>query len=123
MAPTCQNAYNGTTPNFKEIFLGRCFYFLNILQKDNCKIDANNYDCGKIFDQLSKTVLNKDPCQITEKDYEAFLSMTYHDIGANNTLFWSGTYNPAHQSKLYLDSCLTGSFTQAKLTKCFFLTK
>lgn len=90
-------AYNGTTRNIQQIFLGRCYYFLNILQKDNCIINASNYDCNDIWNEFYNTIKGKDPCSLTIDNFSKLLNMVNQTIPANTSLFWSGTYTPAHE--------------------------
>ena len=94
-----RDSYNGTTKNIEQIFKGRCHYFLNILQRTNCFIKSTAYNCSEIWSDFSKIVVGKDPCDLKVDDFERFLNMVDHPIMVNTSLFWSGTYTPAHDSK------------------------
>ena len=87
---------NGTTPSFDQIFLGRCFYFLNIQQNSNCDINPANYDCSAILAAFKSAIVGKDPCSVTISDFNKFLSLASHPIPQNGSLFWSGTAVTAH---------------------------
>lgn len=94
--------YNASTPGLKEIFVGRCYYFINVAQKGNCDFDKSKYDCNKIWDTFSSITI-KNTGNI--EDYEPLFQLTDHPINENGSLFWSGTYNQAHQCKvLYYNS-------------------
>jgi hypothetical protein len=98
---SASNACNKTQNdgNFlKEIFIGRCFYFYNILKKTECFIIDKNYDCPKIWLKFEETV-KKSNCNVS--DFDDLFKLTDHNIPENETVFWSGTYTPAHQCKLH----------------------
>ncbi len=101
----CRNTYNGTTHNIEQIFLGRCFYFLNILQLSNCNLNDTVYDCNSIWTVFQSVVVGKDPCDLKISDFDDLLKMVDHYIAPNTSLFWSGTYTPAHDSKYYRLFC------------------
>ena len=88
---------NGTTLNFEQIFLGRCFYFIHVLHATDCDIQAMNISCTELYNQFAAAVLDKDPCDIKMEDFNRFLDLAEHPIGVNLTMFWSGTYTPAHE--------------------------
>jgi hypothetical protein len=90
-------AYNGTTRNIQQIFLGRCYYFLNILQKDNCLINANDYSCNDIWNEFYNVIKGKEPCSLTIDSFSRLLTLANQTIPPNTSLFWSGTYTPAHE--------------------------
>ena len=92
-----RSSYNATTVGIKEIFIGRCYYFLNVLQKTNCEIDPRNYDCLAIWNEFEKVIIGKEPCSIKIEDFDKFLELVNHPIPESKTLFWSGTYSTAYQ--------------------------
>jgi len=92
----CQTKSNGTTKNLEQIFLGRCYYFLNIQQISNCDINPTKYDCAKIFNSFRTALVGKTPCSVNVTDFSEFLSLVDHPIAANTSVFWSGTYTPTH---------------------------
>ncbi|CAF0813814.1 unnamed protein product [Brachionus calyciflorus] len=118
----CSNSTLGTTGNFKEIFLGRCFYFLNILHKNNCMIKSANLNCTQIWKEFSNVILNRNPCEIKKEDFDNFLNMTSHFYDTEKAILWSGTDNMAHQiSRLRgywtLEDVLPG-YLYSELTAC-----
>ena len=88
----CVKNYNATTNQLKQIILGRCYYFLNIAQINNCFINVSKYDCNLIWNEFENVVVGKDPCSLRMNDFDRLIEMTDHVIGENTTLFWSGTY-------------------------------
>jgi hypothetical protein len=87
------DAYSATTPNIKEIFLGRCNYFINVAQKNNCNFNSSNYDCSQLW-QSFYSAIKKPTCSID--DYNDFFRLTDHFIPPNQSLFWSGTMQYAN---------------------------
>lgn len=94
------NQNNGTTENFKEIVLGRCFHYKNILHKDNCEIYLSDLNCSQIWNEFSKAVIKKNPCQVSIEDFDSFLQLTSHPYPTQKSIFWSGTYKAVHQSNI-----------------------
>ena len=92
------NNYNGTTNYLEEIIIGRCEEFLYVLHKDDCSFNRTLYDCIDIWSSFKDATVNKTPCEIRISDYDDFLAQTDQKIPENTTLFWSGTYNAAHES-------------------------
>jgi ADP-ribosyl cyclase 1 len=95
----CKLKNNGTTKNLKEIFMGRCYSFLNLRQGSNCHIDPKNYNCTKIWQTFEAASTGKTPCNIHVNDYENFLNLVNHSIPVNSTFFYSGTYGVAQDCK------------------------
>ena len=92
----CQPQGNGTTSNIEQIFMGRCYYFINIQQISNCDIIPSDYDCTQIFKSFKTALVGKAPCNVTISDFDDFLKLASHPIAANTSVFWSGTYTPTH---------------------------
>ena len=85
---------NGTTAMLKEIFIGRCYYYINVLQKTNCQFNSAAYNCNLIWDKFySISVQNSTRVE----DYNELLNMVDMKIPENTSLFWSGTYTQAHE--------------------------
>ena len=93
----CNTQGNGTTANIGEIFMGRCYYFLNILQSSNCNINPANYNCTTIFASFKTALVGKAPCSVSTSDFDNFLSLVNHPIPADTSLFWSGTSTTSHE--------------------------
>lgn len=113
----CDPSYNGTTPDFEEIFLGRCYYFVNVLHKNDCGIQAKNISCSNLYESFVNAVVNKSSCDIQMSDYQEFLIEADHPIGVNSTLFWSGTYGSAHECKKELNQSKLFNYISLKVTR------
>jgi len=90
---------NGTTVNIKEIVIGRCHEFFKI---KNCHLDKTLFDCVKIWEKFSTPIIGKKPCNVQMTDFDDFISEVDHEIPANKTLFWSGTFAIAQESNEYI---------------------
>ena len=94
--------YNGTTRHIESIFLGRCYTFFSLpayssAAAELCLVNASTaYDCQELWREFSSAVIGKPPCAIQVEDFAEFLRKTYHPVPQNTSLFWSGTYRPAH---------------------------
>ena len=99
-AKCAKSNYSGTTNRLEDIFKGRCYEFLNVKHRDKCQFINRTYDCDKIWMAFSLAVLGKNPCDVKISDFSDYLSQTFHEIPANTNLFWSGTYEPSHASKI-----------------------
>ena len=97
----CKISSNGTTKNIESIFKGRCNYFINVQQAFNCDIDPSNYDCDIIWQSFKSIVTTKTPCDLKIQDLDNFLNLVNHNIAPNTSIFWSGTYTPAHECNLF----------------------
>uniref|UniRef100_A0A671E0J2 ADP-ribosyl cyclase/cyclic ADP-ribose hydrolase 1 n=1 Tax=Rhinolophus ferrumequinum TaxID=59479 RepID=A0A671E0J2_RHIFE len=82
----------GTTPNFPEIVLGRCYTYTKVLRPE-----LSHKDCRKIGKAFMDAFLSKDPCSSTERDYQPLLELTNQTVPCNKTLFWSKSSELAHQ--------------------------
>ena len=90
----------GTTLTLKEIFTGRCYYFINVLQKRNCLFNTSKYDCNAIWDEFNSISLKN---QKNVTDYNKYLDLVDQPIPGNSSLFWSGTYTQAQEcNKFYV---------------------
>jgi hypothetical protein len=93
----------GTTPYFREIYLGRCHYFINVLHADTCFLRPYleyKINCSQAYEEFVNVVVGKDSCEITVDDYSKYLNRVAHPIPAGKSLFYSGMlYESAHQSK------------------------
>ncbi|CAH2299849.1 ADP-ribosyl cyclase cyclic ADP-ribose hydrolase 1 [Pelobates cultripes] len=68
---------NGTSKNMQEIVLGRCYDYL---AKNP---DLGERDCNKIWQELTNAVYKKDPCSITEDNYNNLIKLTQEAIPCN----------------------------------------
>ena len=92
-------SYNGTTENFRDIFIGRCYNYIEVVQANNQQFDASKYNCVEIFNEFKRINVGRNPCDIKIEDYNKFISLTEEYIPPNSTLFWSGTYTQVRDCK------------------------
>ncbi|XP_060069476.1 ADP-ribosyl cyclase/cyclic ADP-ribose hydrolase-like [Ylistrum balloti] len=84
---------SGTTPGIKDIFLGRCRAYQELLQP----YPQTVLDCNSTWVQFEASFVGKDPCKLTSQDYSKFVETTLSSVPEDKALFWSGTYRVAHE--------------------------
>ncbi|XP_007948274.1 ADP-ribosyl cyclase/cyclic ADP-ribose hydrolase 1 [Orycteropus afer afer] len=82
----------GTTAHISEIVLGRCFSYMQEVQSE-----LRDQDCQKIWNVFKNAFLTKNPCNITEEDYQPLVKLANQTLPCNKTLLWSRTNALAHQ--------------------------
>ena len=88
----------GSTPELESVFMGKCNSFVNS-QKANCNVQSKPWDCVAIWNQFKKTIVNKNPCQVTVESFEQVIRLASHTINSDSMIFWSGTKRLAQESK------------------------
>ncbi|KAL5004514.1 hypothetical protein ScPMuIL_017970 [Solemya velum] len=88
-------AGSGTTPHIREIFLGRCWAYQEVIKPQHLHSDVKN--CELLWDMFVTAFSNKGPCDVTSQEYAPFMSQASQEIARNKAMFWSGTYQIAHQ--------------------------
>ncbi|XP_007662462.1 ADP-ribosyl cyclase/cyclic ADP-ribose hydrolase 1 [Ornithorhynchus anatinus] len=86
----------GTTENLQEIILGRCFNFIRTVNPDQ----QRDIDCVRIWKTFKNGFIQKNPCEITVKDYQPLMELAAHSankVPCNKTLLWSKSYDLAHR--------------------------
>jgi len=89
--------YDGSTPNLKDIFLGRCYQYQQIDEKNFDPALQVTYNCRKLWREFRASFAYKDPCKLSQKDYEAYFKLVMHPwLTSENKLkdkamFWSGS--------------------------------
>ncbi|KAM6439865.1 ADP-ribosyl cyclase/cyclic ADP-ribose hydrolase 1-like isoform 2-T3 [Liasis olivaceus] len=81
----------GTTEHLLEIVLGRCYNFINTINPE-----FRNKDCLKVWELFEQAFVYKDPCSMTEEDYQPLMEMARQSIPCNKSLFWSKTHDLVH---------------------------
>ncbi|KAM5194095.1 ADP-ribosyl cyclase/cyclic ADP-ribose hydrolase 1-like [Mantella aurantiaca] len=81
----------GTTPNLRNIIVGRCYHYTTLYPGTGVK------DCNSIWQELTDAVFRKDPCNITEEDYEKLAQVASQTIPCDKTLLWSRTNDLVHR--------------------------
>ncbi|XP_073256601.1 ADP-ribosyl cyclase/cyclic ADP-ribose hydrolase-like [Porites lutea] len=80
----------GSTPNIKEIVLGRCYEYQELKT-----VGPKKKDCNKIWEAFHQAFAYKDPCNLPFDDYQPFFDATEMQE-LPKSLFWTGTYKVAH---------------------------
>ena len=61
----------GSTPNIKEIVLGRCYEYQELKT-----VGPKKKDCNKIWEAFHQAFAYKDPCNLPFDDYQPFFDAT-----------------------------------------------
>jgi hypothetical protein len=88
---TCNLTHlHGTTRKLKEIFLGRCHYYINYHPKvtKSCDFDRSKYNCDKLWQEFYN-ITSRHTTNVM--DYDELLKLTDMSVPDNQSLFWSGT--------------------------------
>ncbi|XP_042326526.1 ADP-ribosyl cyclase/cyclic ADP-ribose hydrolase 1 [Sceloporus undulatus] len=99
----------GTTKHLREIILGRCYNYLATMNSE-----LRDKDCLKIWELLENAFMYKNPCSMTEEDYQPLMDLARHSVPCNKSLFWSKTndlvhrYTKANQDFVTLEDTLLG---------------
>lgn len=90
----------GTTQHLKDIFLGRCWDFVENKGKD--LDNPFKVDCKELWETFSKSFAFKGPCDVTAKDYALFFDLYDEKPLNDKVMFWSGTRELTHAyTRLY----------------------
>ncbi|XDV47181.1 hypothetical protein PO909_016881 [Leuciscus waleckii] len=54
----------GTTPNLKQIVIGRCYEYVTLVNPHP------RYNCEEIWQEFEKAVVRRSPCDVRVKDYQ-----------------------------------------------------
>ncbi|XP_068160406.1 ADP-ribosyl cyclase/cyclic ADP-ribose hydrolase 1-like isoform X2 [Antennarius striatus] len=99
LCPDQRTSQLGTTPNIKQIVLGRCYNYITFVNP------SLRYDCEDIWRRFEELVVRKSSCNVTVEDYhqifyEATQSWPCDRVnnypGITNFLFWSKTRTLMH---------------------------
>ncbi|XP_016348821.1 ADP-ribosyl cyclase/cyclic ADP-ribose hydrolase 1 [Sinocyclocheilus anshuiensis] len=89
----------GTTPNLKQIVIGRCFEYVTLANLNP------RYNCEKIWQEFEMAVVRSSPCDVRVKDYQKMFQVITQTLPCGKLLFWSKTRDLMHS---YV--AVTGSF-------------
>ncbi|KAK2869890.1 hypothetical protein Q8A67_024282 [Cirrhinus molitorella] len=89
----------GTTPNLKQIVIGRCFEYVTLANLNH------GYNCEEIWQEFEKAVVRRSPCDVRVKDYQKMFQVITQTLPCGKLLFWSKTRDLMHS---YV--AITGSF-------------
>ncbi|XP_070538425.1 ADP-ribosyl cyclase/cyclic ADP-ribose hydrolase-like [Ptychodera flava] len=107
----------GTTQNLKEIFIGRCWDYQFVYNRQSCRTSELK-NCTELWELFHDAFAYQSPCNVTSEGYQPFIDKSMQAVGINKTLFWSGTFHVAHvhafENRQYstLEDTLSGYITQ-----------
>jgi len=88
---------NGTTPNIKEIIIGRCWQYQAIVKLNRLDSLTMDVNCTEVWEAFHNVVKFKDSCTLTKEDYmPVFDLMQRKKKLKDKTMFWSGTNELVH---------------------------
>uniref|UniRef100_A0A8C8RYP3 ADP-ribosyl cyclase/cyclic ADP-ribose hydrolase 1 n=1 Tax=Pelusios castaneus TaxID=367368 RepID=A0A8C8RYP3_9SAUR len=90
--PLLQWKGRGTTRNLEQVILGRCYNYVTTVNPQ-----LRDKDCQKIWETMQNAFIYKNPCNITEEDYQPLLDLASHSVPCNKSLFWSKTNDLVHR--------------------------
>ncbi|XP_033637876.1 ADP-ribosyl cyclase/cyclic ADP-ribose hydrolase-like [Asterias rubens] len=79
-----------TTPNIRDIFIGRCYEDEQCLQQDQCLNSTLNGTCEELWEIFNASFAFKDPCQAGDNTYDQLIATAPPSTMKDQTLFWSG---------------------------------
>ncbi|CAI9589743.1 unnamed protein product [Staurois parvus] len=100
-APKKRYTGPGTTPNLRNIIIGRCYHYMSLYPATGVK------DCSGVWQELTDAVFRKEPCNITEEDYKKLAQVTAQTIPCDKSLLWSRTNDLVHRYTKATESFMT----------------
>ncbi|KAM6953397.1 uncharacterized protein FYW47_014028 [Aplochiton taeniatus] len=88
--PDVFSAQMGTTPNLKDIVIGRCFDYVTLVHP------SFRYDCEEIWSAFEEAVVRRSPCDVKVRDYRRMFGATPQALPCDRLLFWSKTRSLMH---------------------------
>ncbi|XP_053530934.1 ADP-ribosyl cyclase/cyclic ADP-ribose hydrolase 1 isoform X2 [Ictalurus punctatus] len=79
------NTDSGTTPNIKQIVIGRCYEYITLVNP------SYRYECEEIWHEFEEAVVRTTPCSVRMKDYERMFHAAPQTPPCDKLLFWSKT--------------------------------
>ncbi|XP_047123242.1 ADP-ribosyl cyclase/cyclic ADP-ribose hydrolase isoform X1 [Hydra vulgaris] len=103
--------FNGTTPNIKEIIIGRCNQFQQVSSQNKNPALFVNVDCQQFWSLFNSSFAFKDSCnygEINESSYDLLFNLTKSDsLLKDQAMFWSGTRQIVHEYTYIKNSFFT----------------
>lgn len=70
----------GTTPNIKEIIIGRCYDFQETQSNGKNPLLSVDVDCEELWEVFNNTIAYQDPCNITVETYEELFDIMNNGV-------------------------------------------
>lgn len=80
----------GTTPNIKDIVVGRCYNYMTLVNP------GIRYDCENIWSHFKAVVFLQPSCNVTVEDYHKMFHALSQNYPCDRFLFWSKTRTLMH---------------------------
>ncbi|KAK2182162.1 hypothetical protein NP493_364g01044 [Ridgeia piscesae] len=77
-----------TTPNIKQVFIGRCMYYYNVVDPTL----RRSVNCATLWDKFSSAFRHRSPCDVTTDSYASFVRATSSREKRTGVVFWEDTY-------------------------------
>ncbi|XP_055364411.1 ADP-ribosyl cyclase/cyclic ADP-ribose hydrolase 1-like isoform X2 [Betta splendens] len=90
LCPSQLRAQLGTTPNIRQIVVGRCYNYINLVNP------SYRYDCEEIWRQFEEAVVHQSYCNVTVEDYGQMFYAVPQSWPCDRFLFWSKTRTLMH---------------------------
>ncbi|KAL8588849.1 hypothetical protein ACOMHN_011564 [Nucella lapillus] len=86
--PAAADDNPGTTDHIKDIFIGRCYDYKQILYKS--VLPPVSEDCEGLYKKFTTAFSLMPPCAVTADDYQPFMKAARQTIPKDKAMFWSG---------------------------------
>uniref|UniRef100_A0A667YUX0 ADP-ribosyl cyclase/cyclic ADP-ribose hydrolase n=1 Tax=Myripristis murdjan TaxID=586833 RepID=A0A667YUX0_9TELE len=80
----------GTTPNIKQIVVGRCYNYITLVNP------SLRFDCEEIWREFEEVVVQRSACNVRVKDYHRLFHAMPQTWPCDRFLFWSKTRTLVH---------------------------
>lgn len=90
LGPKRSQAKSGTTPNIREIFIGRCWGYQHVVNPS--VFQSNPKNCSLLWQHFKEAFANRNPCDVPMGRYDKFATYADHEVPNDKILFWSGVF-------------------------------
>ncbi|XP_050417319.1 ADP-ribosyl cyclase/cyclic ADP-ribose hydrolase [Patella vulgata] len=91
----CIKGDPGTSDHLQDIFIGRCWDYTEIKYKQ--QIGSMVVNCSDLWNTFYAAFSYRAPCDLSMQRYADFMAKASQTLPRNKAMFWSGTYNIAHE--------------------------
>lgn len=76
----------GTTPRLREIFIGRCYNYQHVINREPFK--DREVNCTDLWQKFEQAFRYRDPCDVPPEKYNNFTQAALHSVPEHQTLVW-----------------------------------
>ncbi|ESO05167.1 hypothetical protein HELRODRAFT_171506 [Helobdella robusta] len=92
--PVCAFCALGTPPNLRDIYIGKCYEYVEVVKKD-AFYRPEEVDCEKLYDLFLEAFVGRDPCDVPPERYRAYVDASAHEMTIHNrALLATGNTKP-----------------------------